>query len=135
MYQICVKQEISILEQYINTLDLPQNNNNVNNQENYPYLPKSKPKQKEKLPNIKKIESNREQTRIERANSKLFRKGNLDRSTFESNSRQMQEEINLQVLQKQDRRAYIEYLKEKNKSMGIKMPNAYYESQYFPNYQ
>jgi len=128
-------EEISILEQYINTLDLPQNNNNENNNENYPNFQVSKPKQKERLANMQKIKDSRTQKGIERENSKSLREANLGRSTIRRDINQMQKEIKNEFSYVQDRRAYIESLKNQNRSMGIKMPNSYYESEYFPSYQ
>ena len=128
--------EISSLEQYINTLPVPQNNNNgnnnENNQENHIYFQELKPKQKKRLANMQKIEDSRTKKGIKRTNSKLNREANLGRSTIRRNINRMQKEQKSKYLYEKGKQAYIDSQKQMNKNMGIEMPNSYYENLYYP---
>jgi len=129
--------EIPILEQYINTLPVPQNNfENINQvPNNYPNFQVSKPEQKERLANMQKIEDSRKQKGIERENSKLFREANLGRSTIRRNINQMQKEQKNKNLYEQEKQAYLDFLKEENINKGIIKPNSYYKAQYYPPFK
>lgn len=114
-------ERIPILEKYINTLPVPQNNNETNNQEpnNYPYFPKSKPKQKERITYISEKDG-------KKAKSKLLRERNLGRSTFLNNNKQMKEEKkekNREANEAYEAEVYNNYLREEQEKQERQWKN------------
>jgi len=108
-------KRIPILEQYINTLPVSQNNfENINQgPNNYPNFQVSKPKQKERFTTSSEKDG-------KKAQSKLLRGMNLGHSTFQNSKRQMQEEQNLEAYKAQQAEEEYRYLREQHEKQEKK---------------